>query len=104
MYLPLQAKLAKKHAITNVKNRDNECLKWTLRSAKFPAEKNPQRPSKYPVSNGINYEGMDFLAALNKIDRLDVQNRVLAINAFGWENGSVVIYRIGGKTATGTKQ
>ena len=32
-YLPLPPNLAKKKAIVNVKNRDNECLKWTLRGA-----------------------------------------------------------------------
>ena len=32
-YLPLPANLAKKKAIINVKNRDNECLKWSLSSA-----------------------------------------------------------------------
>ena len=35
-YLPLPANLAKKKAIINMKNRDNECLKWSLRAALFP--------------------------------------------------------------------
>ena len=35
-YLPLPVNLAKKKAIINVKNRDNECLKWALRAALFP--------------------------------------------------------------------
>ena len=35
-YLPLPANLAKKKAIINVKNRDNQCLKWALRAALFP--------------------------------------------------------------------
>ena len=50
-YLPLPANLAKKKAMINVQNRDNECLKWALKAALFPPldGKNPQRPSKYPV-------------------------------------------------------
>jgi len=45
-----------------VKNKDNECLKWALRAALFPPKngKDPQRPSKYPVNDGINYAGIDF--------------------------------------------
>ena len=45
-YLSLPANLAKKKAIINVQNRDNECLKWALRAALFPVGKDPQRPSK----------------------------------------------------------
>ena len=56
-YLPLLANLAKKKAIVNVRNRDNECLKWALRTALFPPKngKHAQRPSKYPVNDGINF-------------------------------------------------
>ena len=56
-YLPLPASLAKKKAIINVKNKDNECLKWAIRAALFPVEKDAQRPSKYPVDDGIDYTG-----------------------------------------------
>ena len=61
-YLPLPANLAKKKAIINVKNRDNQCLKWALRAALFPPKdgNHAQRPSKYPVNDGINYKGIDF--------------------------------------------
>ncbi|KAL9969009.1 hypothetical protein ACROYT_G021166 [Oculina patagonica] len=38
-YLPLPANLANKKAIINVRNRDNECLKWALRAALFPVTK-----------------------------------------------------------------
>jgi len=52
-YLPLPLNLAKKKEIVNVKNRDNECLKWALRAALFPPKngKDAQRPSKYPVND-----------------------------------------------------
>ena len=83
-YLPLPPKLAKKKAIINVKNRDNECLKWSLRAALFlpKDEKDPQRPSKYPVNDGINYEGIDFPTPVNQRDKLEAQNKNLAINVF----------------------
>ncbi|KAL9989123.1 hypothetical protein ACROYT_G003634, partial [Oculina patagonica] len=98
-YLPLPANLAKKKAIINVQNRGNECLKWALRAALFPPSdgKNPQRTSKYPVNDGINYNGIDFPTPLKQIDRLEAQNRELAINVFGWENDCVIPLRISEK-------
>ena len=92
-YLPLPENLAKKNAIINVKNRDNECLKWALRAALFPPKdgKNALRPSKYPVNDGINYEGIDFLTPVKQTDKLEAQNRNLAINVFGWKDDHVVL-------------
>ena len=100
-YLPLPANLAKKKAIINVQNRDNECLKWALRAALFPPKdgKDPQRPSKYPVNDGINYGGIDFPTPVKQIDKLEAQNKNLAINVFGWENNCVIVHRISNKEA-----
>jgi len=60
-----------------MKNRDNECLKWALRAALFPAPKgkNPNRPSSYPVNDGINYEGIVFPTPVKQIDKLEAQNK-----------------------------
>ena len=98
-YLPLPAALANKKAIINVKNKDNECLKWALRAALFPPKdgKDPQRPSKYPKNDGINYEGIDFPTPVKQIDKLEKQNPNLAINVFGWEKDTVIVYRISSK-------
>ena len=98
-YLPLPADLAKKKAIINVKNKDNECLKWALRAALFPPKdgKDPQRPSKYPKNDWINYEGIDFPTPVKQIDKLEKQNPNLAINVFGWEKDTVIVYRISSK-------
>ncbi|KAL9953875.1 hypothetical protein ACROYT_G041348 [Oculina patagonica] len=98
-YLPLPADLAKKKAIINVQNRDNECLKWALRAALFPPRdgKNPQRTSKYPVNDGINYEGILFPTPVKQLDKLEAQNKNLAINVFGWEDNCVIVHRISEK-------
>ena len=98
-YLPLPAKLAKKKAIINVKNRDNQCLKWALRAALFPPQDgiHAERTSKYPVNDGINYEGIDFPTPLKQLDKLKKQNPNLAINVFGWEKDTVIVHRISSK-------
>ena len=74
-YLPLPANLAKKKAIIDVKNRDNQCLKWALRAALFPPKDgiHAERPSKYPVNDGINYGGIDFPTPVKQIDKLEAK-------------------------------
>ena len=51
-YMPLPEKLKNKKAILNIQNRDNQCLRWAIRAALFPAPRglNPQRPSSYPTN------------------------------------------------------
>ena len=95
-YLPLLPNLANKKAIVNVKNKDKECLKWVLRAALFSPKdgKDAQRQSKYPVNDGINYEGIDFPTPIKQINKLEKQNRNLAISVCGWEDDNVVIHRI----------
>ena len=78
-----------------MKNKDNQCLKWALRAALFPPKdgRHAQRPSKYPVNDGINYEGIDFPTPVKQIDKLEKQNP----NLFGWEKDTVIVYRISSK-------
>ena len=56
-YIPLPAAVKNKKAVVNVKNTDDHCLRWALRSALFPAAKNPQRPTKYSVQDGLDLGG-----------------------------------------------
>jgi len=82
-------------------NRDNECVKWALRAVLFPPKdgKDPQRLSKYPVNDGINYGGIDFPTPVKQIEKLEAQNANLAINVFGWENNCVIVHQISKKEA-----
>ena len=75
------------------------CLKWAIRAALFPPKdgKNPQRPSKYPVNDGINYGGIAFPTPVKQIEKLEAQNANLAINVFGWENDCVIVHQISKK-------
>ena len=84
-YMPLPAKLKNKKAIINVQNRDNQCLRWALRAALFPAPLGAQvsRTSNYPTEDGLNFAGIDFPTPVSQIDRLERQNQNLAINVFG---------------------
>ena len=97
-YMQLSAKLKKKKAVLNIQNRENECLRWAIRAALYPARrgKNPIRPSNYPTEDGLNFTGIDFPTPVSQIDRLERQNPNLAINVFGWE-GRVIVHRISEK-------
>jgi len=46
-YIPVPQTLANKKAIINVKNKDNKCFLWSILAALHPADKDPQRVSKY---------------------------------------------------------
>ena len=98
-YMTLPTKLKNKKAILNIQNRDNQCLRWALRAALFPAPRgrNPIRQSSYPTEDGLNFIGIDFPTPVSQIDRLERQNQNLAINVFGWENERVVVHRISKK-------
>ena len=98
-YMQLPKKLKNKRAVLNIQNRDNECLRWALRAALFPAPRgrNPIRPSSYPIEDGLNFTGIDFPTPVSQIDRLERQNINLAINVFGWEKEQVVVHRISKK-------
>ena len=98
-YFPLPAKLKNKKAIINVKNRDNQSLRWELRAALFPAAdgKNPARPSSYATEDGLNFTGIDFPTPVKQIGKLEKQNPHLAINVFGWEKDTVIVHRLSEK-------
>ena len=95
----LPTKLKNKKAILNIRNRDNQCLRWALRVALFPAPRgrNLIRPSSYPTEDGLNFTGIVFPKSVSQIGRLERQNPNLAINMFEWENEQVVIHRISEK-------
>ena len=44
-YIPTPSKLKAKQAIINIKNRDDQCLRWALRAALFPVQVNVCKPA-----------------------------------------------------------
>ena len=93
-YLPLPTALKNKRAVINVQNKDNnDCLRYTLRSAIFPAKHNTERVSSYPKEDGLNFEGINAPTPISQINKVEKQNN-LAINVYGWEKGKVIIHKI----------
>ena len=90
-YIDLPAAVKNKKAVVNVKNKDDNCLRWALRSAMFPVGKDPQRRSKYSTDDGLDFRD-NAPTPLSQIDRVERQND-LAINVFGWDKG-VIVHRL----------
>ena len=86
-YIPLPKVLQSKGAIINVLNKkDNECFKWAVTSALYPAEKHPERQSKYiENSEKFNWDGINFPASFKDIDNFEKLNPSVSVNVFGYE-------------------
>ena len=92
-YLPLPKGLQSKNAIINVKNTDNQCLRWALRAALYPASHHAQRPSKYPIDDGLDFTGISFPTPLHEIPKVEKLNNI-AINVLGWKDEKVNILHV----------
>ena len=79
-YIPLSAAMKNKRAVVSV---------WVLRSALFPVVKDLQRPSKYPLQDGLDFTGIDAPTPISQIPQVEKQNN-LAINVFGWDEDVTV--------------
>ena len=86
-YIPLPKVLENKKAIINVQNlKDNECFKWAITSAIYPAESSGKRVTKYiENSKKFNWEGISFPTSLREIDTFEKQNPSISVNVFGYE-------------------
>ena len=85
-YINLPEVLAKKKAIVNVQNKDDECFKWAVTSALYPAEKDPQRVTKHKENaKKLNFANISFPTQTKDIHYFEKQNSV-AVNVFGYEN------------------
>ena len=82
-FIELPDYLKTKKAIINVKNEDQECLKWALLSCLHPAKKNPQRVNKYMQFKELNFTGIEFPTPLSQMPKVEQLNN-LAINVFGY--------------------
>ena len=95
-YIKLPEWIAKKKAIINPKNTDEECFKWAVIAALHHEEigLNPERISKLEAYvDRYNWEGMKFPVALNKIGKFEKKNPDIAINVLSTDKNSIYIAR-----------
>ena len=84
--LPTELRNPKKGLI-NIKNEDDECLRWCHIRHLNPQEKNPQRIKKEDkkMINELNYDGIDFPLSQKHYNKVEKQNSI-RINVFGFGN------------------
>ena len=94
-YKTLPSKLAKKNAIVNPNNEDDECFKWAVTIGLDPADVHPERITQRVKDNSrkLCWDGVEFPAKEEDVRAFEKANPDLAINIFGWEkNVSYPIY------------
>ena len=94
-YLPLSPWLAKKKAIINPNNDDNECFKWAVTAAlEFPNIKShPERISNLTkFSNNYDWSGLEFPVSTKDIGLFEINNDI-SINVLAVEGREIYIHR-----------
>ena len=83
--LPTELKNPKKGLI-NMKNKDDECLRWCHIRHLNPQEKDPQRIKKVDkeMIHKLNYDGIEFPVSQKHYHKVEKQNNI-RINVFGYE-------------------
>ena len=70
-YFPLPSYLKNKKALINVKNNDDQCLKWALLSALYPADRHQDRVTMYAThAQELDFTGVNFPATLIDMSRV----------------------------------
>ena len=61
-HIPLPNKILRSKAVTNMKNNDDECFKWAITRALFPAPKNAERITKElrKQAEGLHWNDIEF--------------------------------------------
>ncbi|PFX22887.1 hypothetical protein AWC38_SpisGene12595 [Stylophora pistillata] len=88
-YIKLDSCLAKKKAIVNMKNEDDECFKWCVARALNPVKKDQERITKIlkEQAKKLKWDGIKFPMEVKDIYRFETLNPGIAVNVFGYERG-----------------
>jgi hypothetical protein len=82
-YIETPASIKVKHAVINVQNNDNQCFRWAILSAMYPATKNANRVCNYePFVERVNWTGLKFPVTLSQIPMFERNNPNLRINVY----------------------
>ena len=94
-YLPLPDWLARKKAIINPHNNDEECFKWMVIAAENTEMKDPQRVSNLrKFTDNYDWSGLKFPVSIKNIKDFEMNNDI-SINVLLVENKDIYICRKG---------
>ena len=84
-YIPLPKFIAAKKASINLKNEDDECLKWAITRALNSVDRNSERiDRKLRILEVLNSVGLKFPDNLN-INKFENHNSSISVNVCGYE-------------------
>ena len=76
-YLPLPDWVARKKAITNPQNDDEECFKWAVITAENVGMKDPQCVSNLrKFANNYDWSGLKFPVSIKDISVFEIKNNI----------------------------
>lgn len=91
-FIELPEHLEKKRAIINVRNNDNQCFKYAVLSALYPAAKNAQRVTQYKkYENKLDFTGISFPIQLKDITKFEELNMTISINVYMYDQTSMTV-------------
>ena len=94
-YLPLPDWLARKKAIVNPHNDDEECFKWSVIAAENVGMKDPQRVSNLrKFMDNYDWSGLEFPISIKDIGKFETRNNI-SVNVLAVEGRDIYIHRKG---------
>ena len=94
-YLPLPDWLARKKAIVNPHNDDEECFKWSVITAENVGMKDPQRVSNLrKFKDNYDWSGLEFPVSIKDIGKFENRNNI-SVNVLAVEGRDIYIHRKG---------
>ena len=94
-YLPLPDWLARKKAIVNPHNDDEECFKWSVIAADNVGMKDPQRVSNLrKFTDNYGWSGLEFPVSIKDIGKFETRNNV-SVNVLAVEGRDIYIHKKG---------
>ena len=86
-YIPLPDDLAKKEAIINMQNKDDQCFKWCITRALNPVNRDSQRTTKIlrKQSENLNWTNINFPVRLSDIDKFEKNKEGIKVNVFRYD-------------------
>ena len=94
-YLPLTDWLARKKAIVNPHNDDEECFKWSVITAENVGMKDPQRVSYLrKFRDNYDWSGLEFPVSIKDIGKFETRNNI-SVYVLAAEGRDIYIHRKG---------
>ena len=94
-YLPLPDWLARKKAIVNPHNDDEECFKWSVIATENAGMKDPQCVSNLrKFMDNYDWSGLEFPVSIKDIGKFETRNNI-SVNVLAVEGRDIYIHRKG---------